>query len=412
VIPVTPRGFKDVLPREARWREAIISRTRDTLALWGYAPIETPTLEVLEVLEQGGALTSTPFRLFDTDNELLVLRPDVTLQVARMTASRLKKEDLPLRLRYVERIYREEESQRGLSRQFTQIGVEAIGFSGTCADAEMVLLLVDTLKAAGLTDFTIALGTVGVLRELLELCVASKAVDKAWSEAMLKAFHAGNYVAIEQLTNAPGLDARYAETLRKLPTINGKAEAITRVGELVAPLGIVDGLKQLQETYAIIEASGLAPQVSIDFSVVSSYDYYTGLVIEAYAPGLGKSLGSGGRYDRMLEGFGISAPAAGFAVSLESIMQALLNEDAAGQEQQASELLTLSLEDSDAADVFIEAARLRAEGKAVTLDLEGRIRQEDESKRDRGTDLLSRFSEKRDSRTVPLSRFEPSEDCS
>jgi ATP phosphoribosyltransferase regulatory subunit len=369
VIPVTPRGFKDVLPGEARWRESIISATRATLALWGYDPIETPTLEVLEVLEQGGTLTQTPFRLFDTDNELLVLRPDVTLQVARMAASRLKKEDLPLRLRYVERVYREEESQRALSRQITQIGVEAIGLSGTYADAEMILLMVDALKAAGLTDFVITIGTVGVLRELLELCVASSAVDKAWCDAVLKAFHAGNYVAIDTLAAVPGLDSRFADILRELPTVIGKAEAITRVAELVAPLGIVDGLEQLRSTYAIIEACGLASYVNIDFSVVSSYDYYTGLVFEAYAPGLGKMLGNGGRYDRMLEGFGISAPAAGFAVSLESIMQALLNEDTAGLSQEAPGLFSMTIAEQNPAAAYIEAAQRRAKGQAVVLDL-------------------------------------------
>ena len=348
MIPVTPRGFKDVLPGEARWREAIVSATRQTLTLWGYAPIETPTLEVLEVLEQGGEITSLPFRLFDTDNELLVLRPDVTLQVARMVASRLKREDMPLRLRYVERVYREEESLMALSRQITQIGVEAIGLAGAEADAEMILLMADVLQAAGLRDFTIALGTVGVLHELLELCVASgewssersgelsgerrseagsdqRGEDKSsassesssaakgaasnerarerngeWSSAMLAAFHAGNLVAIDTLASADWLDPRYAEVLRKLPTICGKAEAIARVSELVEPLGIVDGLEQLSATYAIIEACGLAARVTVDFSVVSAYDYYTGLVFEAYAPGLGKALGNGGRYDRML----------------------------------------------------------------------------------------------------------------
>ncbi len=337
---------------------------------WRYAPIETPTLEVLEVLEQGGTLTSTPFRLFDTDNELLVLRPDVTLQVARMAASRLTAEDLPLRLRYAERVYREEESQRALSRQFTQIGVEAIGLSGAAVDAEIVLLMVDALKAAGLENFTLVLGTVGVLRELLELCVTNAPVDEAWSDALLKAFHAGNLVTINELTAAPGLYASYAAILRELPTISGKAEAIDKVNKLVAPLGIRDGLEQLRDTYAIIEACGLASQVSIDFSVVTSYDYYTGLVFEAYAPGLGKALGSGGRYDRMLEGFGISAPAAGFAMSLESIMQALLNEDAAEQPGLASSSIKLAVSETDPASAFIEAARKRAQGVAVTLDPE------------------------------------------
>lgn len=367
MIPVTARGFKDVLPSEARWREAIVSATRRTLSLWGYAPIETPTLEVLEVLEQGGELTSTPFRLFDADNELLVLRPDVTLQVARMTASRLKHEDMPLRLRYVERVYREEESLKALSRQYTQIGVEAIGLAGAEADAEVILLMADVLKAAGLVDFTIALGTVGVLRELLALCEASDAVNAEWSRAMLAAFHAGNLVAIDQLASIEELDSRYAEVLRALPTISGKSEAIARVSELVAPLGIVDGLAQLSATYTIIEACGLAPKVNIDFSVVSAYDYYTGLVFEAYAPGLGKALGTGGRYDRMLEGFGMSAPAAGFALDLEGIMQALLNQDSTEPVEHRFEPHRIVIEDKDPSAAFVKAAELRARGEAVTL---------------------------------------------
>lgn len=368
MIPVTPRGFKDVLPSEARWREAIVSRTRNALGLWGYAPIETPTLEILEVLEQGGTLTSTPFRLFDTDNELLVLRPDVTLQVARMAASRLKQEDLPLRLRYVERVYREEESQMALSRQFTQIGVEAIGLAGPYADAEMILVLVDTLEAAGIQDYTVALGTVGVLRELLELCLANGGVDSSWSDAMLKAFHSGNYVAIEQLTATPELDSYSAEVLKELPNIHGGTEAITKVEELVAPLGITDGLEQLKDCFAIVEACGLATRVTIDFSVVSAYDYYTGLVFEAYAPGIGKALGNGGRYDRMLQGFGISAPAAGFAIYLESIMQALLNEDSP-QGLVPDEPLNLAVDSTDPATAFKQAARLRQQGQAVVLDM-------------------------------------------
>ncbi len=369
MIPVTPRGFKDVLPSEARWREAIVSATRRTLALWGYAPIETPTLEVLEVLEQGGELTSTPFRLFDTDNELLVLRPDVTLQVARMVATRLRREELPLRLRYAERVYREEESQRALSRQFTQIGVEAIGLSGAAADAEVILLAADVLQSAGLTGFTIALGTVGVLRELLLLCEAELDAGEEWSSAMLAAYHAGNLVAINQLASVGGLSGCYAEVLRALPFINGKKEAIDEVERLVAPLGIARELVQLRATYAIIETCGISSSISVDFSVVSAYDYYTGMVFEAYVPHLGKALGNGGRYDRMLEGFGISAPAAGFALSLESIMEALLNQDTTGSVQALPLPELLEVDKANPAAAFVEAASLRAKGRAVALNL-------------------------------------------
>lgn len=366
MIPVTPRGFKDVLPSEARWRESIVSATRQTLSLWGYAPIETPTLEILEVLELGGELTSTPFRLFDTDNELLVLRPDVTLQVARMAASRLKREALPLRLRYVERVYREEESLKALSRQFTQIGVEAIGLEGAEADAEIVMVLADVLKAAGLRDFTITLGTVGVLRELLALCESNCTLPANWSSLMLAAFHAGNLVSINQLASNPGLNQEYARVLCALPVINGGSEAIAEVRELVEPLGIFDGLDQLTKTYDLIVACGLSSRILVDFSIVSAYDYYTGMVLEAYAPGLGKALGTGGRYDRMLEGFGISAPAAGFALELEGIMQAVIKQDEEQSRIQAEPLI-LPLDEDNPARTFVEAAQLRARGEAVII---------------------------------------------
>ena len=369
MLPVTPRGFKDILPSEARWRENITAAAQRCLSLWGYAPIETPTLEVLEVLEQGGDLGADLFRLFDVDNELLVLRPDVTLQVARMTASRLKDQDLPLRLRYVQPVFREEESLKAQARQFTQIGVESIGLAGAVADAEVILLLVDTLAACGLESFAVCVGTVGVLRLLLDGCLATQAVDAQWHSAMLAAFHQGNAVRINELYSAAGLDSRFVRVLRELPAISGKGEAIERCQELVEPLGLSDGLEQLAETWRIIAGVGASERVSVDFSVISAYDYYTGLVFEIYAPALGLPLGGGGRYDRMMQGFGKSAPAAGFAFSLERVMQALLNQGAETTPGGISQAATVVAAKENATAAFLQAAKLRAAGQTAIMGI-------------------------------------------
>ena len=368
MIPITPRGFKDVLPEEARWRESITKKVQERLASWGYDPIETPTLEVLKVLELGGQLDKTTFRLFDSDGALLVLRPDVTLPVARLVASKLKTIDDPLRFRYVQPVFREDESLHGQAREFTQIGVELIGESSAAADAEVILLLIDALKSCGLKEFTIAMCTVGVLKDLLSIIVKKERATQTWRTSVLKAYHQNNLVEVGALADSAGIDPRYGNVLRELIHIRGTGEAIERCRKLVEPLGCTDGLDMLAETYKIIENVGAAGFVTIDFSVMSTFDYYTGLVFEAYAPRLGRLLGSGGRYDRMLEVYGKSAPAAGFAFTLESIMAALfeqgilVDKDAARPERRL-----VFLNANDPSGAFIKASELRAAGESVLL---------------------------------------------
>ncbi|NLG10334.1 MAG: ATP phosphoribosyltransferase regulatory subunit [Coriobacteriaceae bacterium] len=368
MIPVTPRGFKDILPEEARWRESITIGVQKVLSSWGYAPIETPTLEVLEVLEQGGQLTKTPFRLFDADGTLLVLRPDVTLPIARKVASRLENITKPLRFRYVQSVFREEESLRAQSREFTQIGVESIGLSGAAADAEVILLLVEALKACGLKEFTVAFCTVGVLRDLLDACLREGSVDDSWRSTVLAACHENNLVAVKRLANDARVEARYATALRGLLEVRGGRGAIEACRQLVEPLGCVDGLDVLAQTYDIIDQLGASDHVTVDFSVMSAFDYYTGLVFEAYAPGLGVPLGSGGRYDRMLESYGASAPAAGFAFGLERVMHALLEQevdvDAIAGSSGIDEVI---LDKADPIAAFRRAAELRCQGKPAVL---------------------------------------------
>ena len=334
----TPAGFRDVLTDEAQARERIIRQVQELFADCGYQPIETPTLEAMDVMQASGRLPGSPFKLFDAQGNLLAMRPDVTLQVARMTATRLADQPGPFRFRYTQRVFREAEVEmQAQARESTQIGIECIGESGPEADAEVVRLLAEALEIVGVQDCTLALATVGVLRALLE---ASGAPDW-WKAKVLDAYHESNYVELDRLTDLdylahatdPALPEQkppkhsivppvFAKAIRALPRIRGGREAVDEVRKLVAPLGCEDGLDDFELTLDLLEEAGLGDNILVDFSVMSSFDYYTGIVFEAYAPGIGTPLGSGGRYDNMISAYGGSRPAAGCAFFLEPAMTA------------------------------------------------------------------------------------------
>lgn len=323
----TPSGFRDILAGEAVRRENVTRAVQDLFAHHGYEPIETPTLEIMDVLRQGalasGRMPASPFKLFDARGDLLALRPDVTLQVARMCATRFVGVEGPLRLRYTQRIFRETETDMQASaRELTQIGIECIGERGVEADGEVLGLFVEAMAAAGVGPFTVALASVSVLRALLD---ASGASD-AWKSAVLDAFHASDFVELDRLVDedsaADGCDAAVAAAIRRLPRIRGGEDAIAEAIALAEPLGCATGLEELEKLYASLSEIDGDARIIVDFSVMSSFDYYTGLVFEAYAEGLGAPLGSGGRYDHMLGIYGDERPAAGFAFYLEQVLKA------------------------------------------------------------------------------------------
>jgi len=323
--PVTARGFRDVLPAEAAERDVVSRAIADEFASWGYGLVETPVVEDLSALEvAAGPLEGTAFRLIDLDGRLLALRPDMTVPIARLTASRLSGTTGPHRFRYAAEVFREHESLRGQARQFSQAGVELVGEAGPAADAEVISLLVAALEAAGLPDFAVAIGTVAVLHAI----VAAADAPPAWGEAVLAAAHDRNLVGLDALAREPGIPARVAQALSAVPRIRGGREAIDACREATAGLGCEAALDQLAEIWTLLEASGAEKRAIVDFSVMRAFDYYTGLVLEAYAPGLGLPLAGGGRYDGVLGAFDAPAPAVGFALGLERLMIALVEQGA------------------------------------------------------------------------------------
>ncbi len=356
--PVTPRGFRDVLFEEAAEREAVGAAMRDAFLAFGFRFVETPALEQVRTLEAapGAAVGGGAFRMVDLDGSLLALRPEMTLPIARLAASRLAGEVPPHRLCYAAEVFREQASLRGEARQFTQLGVELLGVNGAASDAEVIAVLVEALRASGLRDFTVGVGTVAVLRALIDAAGGSD----EWRAGVLAAAHARNLVGLDRLSCESGIDPRVGEALREVVRVAGGREAVGECRAVAGAAGCGDALRELEETWELLEAAGVADAIRVDFGILRSFDYYTGLIVEAYAPGLGLPLGGGGRYDDVLAAFDAPMPAAGFALSLERVMIALA-EQGVGVPVRALDAVV----GGDAVEVARQAAALRAAGWRV-----------------------------------------------
>lgn len=320
----TPRGFRDILPQEALARERITSTVRECFSSHGYLPVETPILEDRSVIETAGRIRDSPFQLFDKDDRLLMLRPDLTLPIARMVASRLSAEALPARLRYVAPVVREQGAMRGQPRQFTQLGVELVGGEGSASEAEVVLLLADALARLGVPDWYVVCGSVAPLTALLDSC----GLGEAFSRKVLSLVHSSDLVGLDDLVDATrGLSDAQANALRRLVRLNGDEKIVDELDELMHAASVpqaeqvTSGLHKLLDSCAPLVRQG---RLRFDFSIINSFDYYTGLVFKAYAEGIAASLASGGHYDAVLANLGLpNVSACGFAMSLERLQEVL-----------------------------------------------------------------------------------------
>ncbi len=316
-MTATPWGFRDILPEEAQAREEIALTVRGCFKEHHYLPVETPILEDKASLEEGGPIADTPFKLFDDDGRLLVVRPDNTLPIVRLVSSRMRTADLPLRLRYEAPVVRERQRGTGASRQFAQLGFELIGKGDAAGDAEMVSLVAEAMRALGLSRTRIVCGSVRPFKELLLRCS-----DRALANEALALVHANDLVGLDARVANSDETSQVKRAICELPRLYGDVSVLDSVDELLSAAGI--DAPVTAELRALV--AGLDPTdaklLSFDFSIMNSFDYYSGLVFKAYAGNLPDPVGSGGRYDSVFNGvFGADeqVPAAGFAFSLERL---------------------------------------------------------------------------------------------
>ena len=284
----------------------------------------TPTIEYADVLRRGDErYANAAYRFFDERGELLAMRSDMTIPIARLVATRMQDAEPPFRLSYIARAYRAVNPQRGQMREFIQGGVELIGAPAPEGTAEVIEVLSAALDAAGLNRAIVGLGDADLYRQLLaELGVADEARDR-----ILARLATHDLVGLElAVDEVPGLDAESRATLLALPAMRGGPEVLDRATEL-GGAAVERATQRVRATYDSLAARGVADRVRLDLGLLRDLGYYTGAIVEVYDPALGHILGGGGRYDTLLGRFGRELPAAGFALYVERLHVAQAEEE-------------------------------------------------------------------------------------
>lgn len=314
MIDRIPSGTRDVLPDEMRELRAMTDRMRAVFDRAGYREVYTPALEYERALNTG---TQAAYRLFDEHGNVLVLRSDMTVPIARLAATRYSHADTPLRFCYLAHVYRDVRPQRGQSRELLQAGVELIGSPAPEGTAEALSVLCATLDAAGLQRYRVGLGDASLYPTLLD----TVGVPSERHELILTELVRRNFVGVEREVRELGLRDEVSELLLRVPQTRGGQDVLET---LSAELD--EAVSGMREVHALL-APQVAQRVIFDLGLVRNLGYYTGAVFQVYDPAHGVPIGSGGRYDELLGTFGRPLPAVGFALVVERVHLALAGEE-------------------------------------------------------------------------------------
>jgi ATP phosphoribosyltransferase regulatory subunit len=310
--------MRDLLPEEARARRDLGRKLLERFAIHGYAAVTLPMFEFAEVLERGlGTLDSADVLRFvePESGEVAALRPDMTPQIARLVATRMREWPPPFRLAYEGTVVRRRSGRAHKHRQIPQVGVELAGVAEPDGDLELLAVAADALRAAGLSRFAIDLGDAGIVRALLGDAPAG--VAASISEAIARK---DDVELEERARGARGVDVGI---LRELLRLHGGRDVLASGAKLLAGTKAERALRELTALYDAASARGLAQSITVDLGEVRGFAYYTGPIFHLFAEGPGDAIASGGRYDDLLGRFGAAMPAAGFGIDLDRLAAAL-----------------------------------------------------------------------------------------
>jgi len=360
-VGALPYGVRDLFLEEAAQLTSLEDTWRRLFEAWAYQRIIPPTYEHYDVLLAGSGteLEEQVFRVLDREGNILALRSDLTTQVARIVGTKLYDLPLPLRFYYLASVYRYEEPQAGRQREFRQAGIELIGVDSAEADAEVLVLAVEALRRAGLSEFQLNVGHLGLFRALAAEAGPGVGQLDEVRAALNRKDCQGLAEALERARVRPAV----ATALARLPDLCGGPEILPEAARLSAHPAARAAVERLEAIHAALERRGLGGHVIYDLGETRGMGYYTGVAFEGFAPGLAFPLCSGGRYDDLIGRYGPPRPAVGLALVTERVRLAL------GSGHPALARPDLLVAGAVARDCWRQVECLRERGWRVEADL-------------------------------------------
>ncbi|MDR3305079.1 MAG: ATP phosphoribosyltransferase regulatory subunit [Clostridiales Family XIII bacterium] len=374
---LTPDGTSDRLFEACAAEKEVVSKLSAVFERAGYRQVRTPGLEFLSVFASNAEYfpQEEMYKLSDNKGRLIAVRPDSTIPIARMTATKLRGAALPIRLYYAQSVFRRQPEHRGRNSEIMQMGVELIGEAGFSSDVDMIELAIRSLAEGCAGRFRIEIGHVGLYKALMDRLGASEEER----DRIHRYVTAKNYAALDDVLDGVS-DRETAALIRRLPGLFGGGEALDEAAAMFDGAGaeLSSMLAYLKQVFDELARRGFAEKVMIDLGLVNQAEYYSSLVFKGYGESAGEPLLSGGRYDGLFADFGEDLPATGFGINVDLLTEAVQGESLASSAASARPLriaLTKGRLEEDFMALMAAAgydmAPLRDKGRKLLIGIPG-----------------------------------------
>lgn len=359
----TPEGVWDHYGRDYAEYLCVEERINTQMHRYGYEDIKTPTFEYFDIFsaEIGTIPSRELYKFFDKDGNTLVLRPDFTPSVARCAAKYYMDEQEPLRFCYQGSAFVNNSNLQGNLKESTQMGAELMNDPSVYADAEVIALLTGCLQAAGLSRFQISIGNTQYFKGVCE----EAGLDSDTQE-QLRAFLSGkNYYAAADLLTDRGVAQEYTDQFLQIAEFSRNDSELEPFLKSAPNQKSAEAVQRLIDLYHVLQQYGCEQYVSFDLSLLSKYQYYTGVIFKAYTYGTGDAVASGGRYDLLLSYFGKKAASIGFMIRIDNLLEAARGQGVTYEVPDPPQIVYYT--DKTYAQALQEVRKRRADGERVIL---------------------------------------------
>ncbi|PYG88139.1 ATP phosphoribosyltransferase regulatory subunit [Ruminiclostridium sufflavum DSM 19573] len=317
----TPDGVQDILFDECYSKRELENKIRNTFRAYGYYEVETPAIEFFDVFssEVEHFPQESMVKFFDQKGRILVLRPDITVPVARVTATKNRDVKLPIKYSYIGNVFRFNEVGGGRQNEFTQAGVELLGDYSSESDAEIIAIAINILKTAGLESFQIDIGQVEFFKGLAE----EAGFSNEDTVRISKLIDRKDIVGLAEIAGGYEMEDELRKLILKLPGLFGSIEVIKDLKKVTKNSRSIAALENIEEVIGILGDYGFSRYISVDFGMLKGLNYDTGIIFRGFTYGVGFPILSGGRYDNLTSSFGRDCPATGFSLGINMLMTAL-----------------------------------------------------------------------------------------
>ena len=362
----TPEGVRDIYNTECAVKLLLQKNLHQVLKLYGFRDIQTPSFEFFDIFnqERGTVASKDMYKLFDKEGNTMVLRPDITPSIARCVAKYYKEEDLPVRLCYIGNTYINSTAYQGKLKEVTQLGAELVNDDSIDADAEMLAITIECLLQSGLKEFQLELGNADFFRSLIEEVGFRDQEDIARLKDLIEN---KNMFGMEEIIMNKDMSKELKEIFLKLPELFGSLEILEYAKSVTRFPRAIKAIERLENLYLIMKDYGFEKYISFDLGMLSTYDYYTGIIFRAYTYKTGEAIVTGGRYDNLVGQFGKDCPAIGLAIVIDNLMLALSRQKLLPQIDSSDTLILYTA--NYRKEAIALAGYFRKEGSNIILQL-------------------------------------------